>query len=172
MRSRAIARASVKRRNGVPSRQFAIDRQRGRLMSAIATCHSPAGSYLELVRQFPLGPIRSDAEYKAATAVMERLAILGEDNLNPGQRDYLDALDEFIAGYDRKTLIGRLRRGTPRTRLRMLMKDAGLTPRDLEKILHCGHSLVSLILSGKRELSKDNIRALARHFKLSADYFL
>jgi antitoxin component HigA of HigAB toxin-antitoxin module len=32
--------------------------------------------------------------------------------------------------------------------------------------------LVSLVLSGKRELSKNNIRALARHFKLGADYFL
>ena len=42
----------------------------------------------------------------------------------------------------------------------------------LERILRCGHSLISLVLSGKRELSKDNVRALAKHFKLSADYFL
>jgi antitoxin component HigA of HigAB toxin-antitoxin module len=52
------------------------------------------------------------------------------------------------------------------------MKDTQTTPGDLEKLWRCSHSLVSLVLSGKRELSKDNIRALAKHFRLSADYFL
>jgi antitoxin component HigA of HigAB toxin-antitoxin module len=131
-----------------------------------------ADSYLKLIHEFPLRPIRNDGEYKAATRVMERLAIRGEDELDPGERDYLDGLDEFISSYDRKTQSDRLRRGTPRSRLRSLIKDTATTPRDLEKILECGHSLVSLVLSGKRELSKDNIRALAKHFKLSADYFL
>jgi HTH-type transcriptional regulator/antitoxin HigA len=129
-------------------------------------------SYLRLVREFPLRPIRNDGEYKAATAVMERLAIRGESGLDRGERDYLDGLDEFISAYDKRALSDRPRRGTPRQRLRSLMEDSGTTPRNLEKILRCGHSLVSLVLSGKRELSKDNIRALAKHFKLSADYFL
>jgi antitoxin component HigA of HigAB toxin-antitoxin module len=129
-------------------------------------------SYLRLVSEFPLRPIRNDAEYKAATIVMERLAIRGEDDLDRGERDYLDGLDEFIAAYDKRALIDRPRRGTPRQRLRSLVEDTNTTPRDLERILRCGHSLVSLVLSGKRELSKDNIRALAKHFKLSADYFL
>jgi antitoxin component HigA of HigAB toxin-antitoxin module len=103
---------------------------------------------------------------------MERLAIRGESGLDRGERDYLDGLDEFISAYDKRALSDRPRRGTPRQRLRSLMEDSGTTPRNLEKILRCGHSLVSLVLSGKRELSKDNIRALAKHFKLSADYFL
>jgi antitoxin component HigA of HigAB toxin-antitoxin module len=53
-----------------------------------------------------------------------------------------------------------------------LLHDSATTRQDLERILNCGHSLVSLLLAGKRDLSKDNIRALANHFKLSADYFL
>jgi antitoxin component HigA of HigAB toxin-antitoxin module len=52
------------------------------------------------------------------------------------------------------------------------MEDTATTSRDLQKILRCSHSLISLVLSGKRELSKDNVRALAKHFRLSADYFL
>lgn len=103
---------------------------------------------------------------------MERLVVRGEDDLDSGERDYLDGLDQFIALYDRSVLADRPLRGTPRSRLRSLMDDTGTTQRDLEKILRCGHSLVSLVLGGKRERSKDNIRALARHFKLSADYFL
>jgi antitoxin component HigA of HigAB toxin-antitoxin module len=138
----------------------------------IAAKWTPTSSYLKLVRAFSLRPIRNDIEYKAARLIMEHLAIRGEDDLDAGERDYLDALDEFISAYDQKALANLPRRGSPRTRLRSLMQDTETTPRDLEKILHCGHSLVSLVLSGRRELSKDNIRALARHFKLSADYFL
>jgi HTH-type transcriptional regulator/antitoxin HigA len=133
---------------------------------------APAGSYLSLIGQFPLRPIRNEREYKAAKSVMERLAVRGEENLDTGERDYLDGLDEFILAYDRDAWTDRPRRGTPRQRLRSLVTDSTTTPRELEKILHCGHSLVSMLLSGKRELSKDNIRALAKHFKLSADYFL
>jgi HTH-type transcriptional regulator/antitoxin HigA len=141
-------------------------------MSTATSKFAPTDGYLRLIRQFPLRPIRNEGEYKAATAVMERLAIRGENALDPGERDYLDGLDEFISAYDRRALIDRPRRGTPRQRLRSLMDDAALTPRDLEGILRCGHSLVSFLLSGKRELSKDNVRALAKHFKVSADYFL
>jgi HTH-type transcriptional regulator/antitoxin HigA len=61
-----------------------------------------ADSYLKLICEFPLRPIRNDAEYDAAFAVMEKLAVRGEDDLNNGERDYLDPLDEFIAAYDRK----------------------------------------------------------------------
>lgn len=141
-------------------------------MSATASKFVPTHSYLRLVREFALRPIRNDREYKAATVVMERLAIRGEDHLDAGERDYLDALDEFISSYDRNALAGRPLRGTPGRRLRSLMEDAAITPRDLERILGCGHSLVSLVLGGKRQLSKNNIRTLAKHFRLSADYFL
>ena len=133
---------------------------------------APPGSYLKLIGQFPLRPIRNEREYKAARAVMERLAVRGEQGLDQGEMDYLEGLDEFISAYDQKALSDRPRRGTPRQRLRSLIDDSGTTPRDLERILRCSHSLVSLMLSGKRELSKDNIRALAKHFKLSTDYFL
>lgn len=138
-------------------------------MSATTSKFFPSDSYLDLVRQFPLRPIRTNAEYKAATAVMERLALVGEADLDGGQRDYLDALDEFISAYDRKAMANRPRRGSPHQRLRSLVAEAGLSQRDLQRILGCGHSLVSMLLGGKRELSKDNIRQLAKYFKLSAD---
>lgn len=141
-------------------------------MTAVVSKYSPAGSYLKLIGEFPLRPIRNEREYKAATAVMERLAVRGESGLDRGEQDYLDGLDEFISIYDRKAWTDRPRRGTPAQRLRSVMEDSGTTPRDLEKILRCSRSLISLMLSGKRELSKDKIRALARYFKLSADYFL
>jgi HTH-type transcriptional regulator / antitoxin HigA len=141
-------------------------------MSTTISRFAPTGSYLRLIGEFPLRPIRNEREYKAARALMEQLVVRGEEGLDQGERDYLDGLDEFLSTYDQNAWTDRPRRGTPRQRLRSLMEDSATTPRDLQKILHCGHSLVSLVLGGKRELSKDNIRALAKHFKLSADYFL
>jgi len=72
-------------------------------------------SYVKLVVEFPLRPLRNDTEFKAAAAVMERLAVRGEDNLDAGERDYLDGLDEFISSYDRKVLVDRpIKRHAPR----------------------------------------------------------
>jgi len=141
-------------------------------MSTTTSRFKPADSYIKLIVEFPLRPIRNDAQYKTATAMMERLAVRGEKALDAGERDYLDGLDEFISAYDRKMLTDRPLKGTPRMRLRSLMRDSATSPGDLERILRCSHSLISLMLSGKRDLSKENIRALANHFKLSADYFL
>lgn len=129
-------------------------------------------AYMELVRQFPLRPIRRESDYKAALQVMRQLAVIDESQLDAGQRDYLDALDEFISAYDRQSGALRVRRGPMHMRLKHLLQDSGKSPSDLEKILRCGRTLVSLLLNGKRELSKENIRSLSRYFKLSADYFL
>jgi HTH-type transcriptional regulator / antitoxin HigA len=141
-------------------------------MSVIATKFSPPASYLRLVSKFPLRPIRTESEYNAAKAVMEKLAVRGEQCLDEGERDYLDGLDQFISAYDENVRTDLPRRRSPSQRLHSLVEDSGLTSRELQKILRCGHSLVSMLLSGKRELSKDNIRTLAKHFRLSADYFL
>src|SRR5277367_65844 len=108
-------------------------------MNTTISRFAPAGSYLRLIEEFPLRPIRNEREYKAARAVMERLAVRGEEGLDQGERDYLDGLDEFISTYDQNAWTDRPRRGTPRQRLRSLMEDSATTPRDLEKILHCGH---------------------------------
>src|SRR6476660_3792352 len=61
-------------------------------------------SYFKLVRNFPLRPIRDEAEYDAAVAVMEKLAISGEGSLDPEESDHLDALSTFISRYDDEKL--------------------------------------------------------------------
>ncbi len=44
---------------------------------------------------------------------MERLAVRGEEDLDAGERDYLDGLDQFISLYDRDAF-AQLSRGAPR----------------------------------------------------------
>jgi HTH-type transcriptional regulator/antitoxin HigA len=126
--------------------------------------------FLELVRQFPLRPIRTKRDYVAAAKVMERLAIRGEDDLNRDELDYLDVLTDLVEAYD-TAHYPEPDEGTTLDRLKALMKESGSSTADLGRLL--GNSgLASQILLGRRELSKNHIRVLSRHFKLDAGYFL
>ena len=55
-------------------------------------------SYLNLIHQFPLRPIRSDDELNRAIAVIDSLLDLGR--LDAGQRDYLDVLSDLVENYE------------------------------------------------------------------------
>jgi HTH-type transcriptional regulator / antitoxin HigA len=126
--------------------------------------------YLELVRRFPLRPIRTKREYAAATKVLERLVIRGDDDLNQDELDYVDVLTNLVETYDVLHL-PELGEGTPLERLKWLVESAGMSTADLGRIL--GNSgLGSQVMLGRRELSKAHIRLLSQHFKLDADYFL
>jgi HTH-type transcriptional regulator / antitoxin HigA len=126
--------------------------------------------YLELVRHFPLRPIRTKREYTAATNAMESLAVRGEDNLNQDELDYLDVLTGLVQAYDQQHC-PEPDEGTPLERLKFLMQEAGMTTADLGRLLG-GSGLASQIMLGRRQLSKTHIRILSRHFKLDANYFL
>jgi antitoxin component HigA of HigAB toxin-antitoxin module len=52
------------------------------------------------------------------------------------------------------------------------MDQQGMNTTDLGKLLGSGPGQASLILNGKRELSKTNIRTLAERFKVSPALFL
>jgi HTH-type transcriptional regulator / antitoxin HigA len=131
---------------------------------------APPASYLELVREFSLRPIENQAEYEAASAVLDRLAVRGEDGLDAGERDYLDALSLFIEAYDDEHAAipdG----GTPLENLKLLMQANQMKTTDLGNLLG-NRGLASLVLNGKRELSKAHIRLLADRFKVSPAMFL
>ena len=126
--------------------------------------------YMELVRLFPLRPIRTKRDYAAATKAMEQLAIRGEDVLNTDEQDYLDVLTDLVEAFDNEHH-PEPDAGTPLDRLQALLEEAGLTTADLGRLL--GNSgLASQISLGRRQLSKTHIRILSRHFKLDAGYFI
>ncbi len=129
-------------------------------------------SYLALIRRLPLHPIRTKADYKAASAMLDRLAVRDDDDLDAGERDYLETLEMLIEAYDEKHFRLGPDKRTPAQRLRYVMEQSGTTPAQLTKILGVSQSLVSLLLSGKRELTKSHILALAEHFRLEPGYFL
>ena len=59
----------------------------------------------------------------------------------------------------------------PLAMLKYLMAENGMRPADLGRVLG-NRGLASLILHGRRRLSKTHIRKLAEHFKVSPGLFL
>ena len=56
---------------------------------------------MELVREFPLVPLRHKSEFEEAIKVMKRLAYR-RSSLSNGEADYLTVLGDLIAQYEKK----------------------------------------------------------------------
>ena len=129
-------------------------------------------TYNGLVSLHPPRPLRDHVDERN---VEEIIAELAGHKLSADQEDYLDLLSDLLLKYQSENQpakpAGRANR-SPRARLTYLVEQSGITPSKLAKLLGCSQPLVSLLLNGKRELSKDSIKKLAAHFKVDASYFL
>jgi HTH-type transcriptional regulator/antitoxin HigA len=128
-----------------------------------------ADDYLDLVRQFPLRPIRTVGEMRLAQELLDRY--VGRDDLTPGQRDYVAALAHFASNYEREAVATQLRRLKPVHLLKHLMRENGLNTSDLGAVLG-SRGLASEVLNGKRGLSKALIAKLSRRFNVDPSLFL
>src|SRR5207244_6745648 len=54
--------------------------------------------YLDLVRRFPLRPLRTDADLDAAVAVVD--ALIDRPGLTAPEQDYLDVLSDLVDAYE------------------------------------------------------------------------
>lgn len=127
--------------------------------------------YMELIREFPLRPIRHAREYQTAAAVLDRLAVRPEGTLTAGEQDYLETLTLLVADYDDRHFQLKTARRTPLQNLKYLMAEAGMRTADLGDLLG-NRPLASLILNGHRQLSKTHIRILTDYFKVEPGLFL
>jgi HTH-type transcriptional regulator/antitoxin HigA len=139
-------------------------------MSGTAKKQSPAGvRYLELVRAFPLRPLRTKAEYARATKILDALASRTEGSLSLDEQDYLGTLallaEEFDARHAPQTP-----KADPIDVLRHLMDAHDMNTADLGRLLG-SKGVASEVLSGKRPLSKAHIAALAAKFHVDAGVF-
>ena len=134
------------------------------------TKSKPDRRYLELIRQFPLRPIRNKRELNRAMTLAGHLATFDEGTLSHGEQDYLDALTVFIEDYDRRYPID-MPEVTPLAMLKHLMEEHEMNISDLGRVIG-SQSNASLILSGKRPISRRVMRLLAEHFKVDASVFL
>lgn len=128
-----------------------------------------ADDYLDLVKQFPLRPIRTKHEKRIAGEILDRF--VGREDLTPGQRDYLAALVRFVEDYEQEQLRDWVKAQSPIEMLRHLMEENGMTTTELGHILG-SRGLASEVLNGKRQLSKTLIHRLASRFAVDPGVFL
>ena len=112
--------------------------------------------------------VRTEAEYAAARSVVDALIdVIGADESHP-LAEVLDYLSDQVEAYeDEHTVIPE---ATPAETLRFLMQQHALKQEDL---VDCApQSRISDILNGRRAISKDLAKKLARRFNVAADLFI
>ncbi|MBK9622536.1 MAG: transcriptional regulator [Candidatus Obscuribacter sp.] len=128
--------------------------------------------YKALVERFPLVPIRSDDHLDQAHEVAQ-LLMMREEPLSFDEREYLEVLLSEIGKYEKKHHDLVVQDLAPNVLLQSLMKDHGLKQVDIQAILGVNSSgVISEIVSGKRELTKEHCVKLGNHFKLTPAAFL
>ena len=126
--------------------------------------------YLNLVRQFPLRPIRNKRDLDRALKIAGHLATYDEGSLPAGEQDYLDALTVFIEDYQRRHPVD-MPEVTPLAMLKHLMEQHNMNVTELGRVIG-SQSNASLILSGKRAISKRVMRLLGQHFGVAPSVFV
>lgn len=123
--------------------------------------------YLELVRQFPLRPLRSDADLDAAVAVID--ALIDQDELSAPEQDYLDVLSDLVEAYENEAVP--IKPVGDAEMLRFLIEAKGVTQVQAAKDVGIAESTISEVLAGKRKLNRTQIGKLARYFHVEPGAF-
>lgn len=112
--------------------------------------------------------VHNEEDYAQARATIDALLDEIGDNENHPLADVLDYLADQVRAYEDENF--RIPQAAPNVVLRFLMEQHGLKQEDL---IDCApQSRISDILGGKRSVSKEIAKRLARRFRVRADLFL
>lgn len=125
-------------------------------------------AWLDATHHLAIDRIGSDADYDKAVACMkEAIEEIGRKKNHP-LRGLMDILDMRLRQYDKaKHPIDEVR-GVDM--LRFLMEQHGLKPEDLTELGN--QKVVAELLSGTRQLNRQQVKALAKRFHVSSAVFL
>jgi HTH-type transcriptional regulator/antitoxin HigA len=124
--------------------------------------------HFELVRLFPLRPLRSDAELDAAIAVINSLIDMEE--LSSGGAVYLEVLGCQVDKYE--TEHHPMPPVSAADMLRHLIEARETTQCGVASETEIALSTISEILARKRGLNRRHIEAFARYFRVSPAVFI
>ena len=112
--------------------------------------------------------IKTEAENDRAISIVEELLAKG-DKLSFEETALLELLGKLTADFEAKFY--QPREASPPEVLIELMNARGLKQADLAEVLG-SKSRVSEIISGKREITKTQAKAIANFFSVSAELFI
>ncbi len=111
---------------------------------------------------------RNEADYDTLVSALDELPdLIGEDEYSP-LMSLVDILSDWIEAYDLEPRPMPVASGVEV--LRSMMREHGLTQSDLPGV--GAQSVVSEVLSGKRQLNLRQIRWLAERFGVSVETFI
>lgn len=125
-------------------------------------------AYLALIARLPLRPIRTEAELDAAAGVIDELT--DRDDLSPAESDYLDVLGDLVEKYEDEHV--EMPHVSDAAMLRTLMEEKGVKQADVVRGTGISKTVLSLVLNGKRDLTREHIRVLSKYFDVNPAAFL
>jgi HTH-type transcriptional regulator / antitoxin HigA len=127
--------------------------------------------YKALIERFPLVPIKDDAHLDEAHEIAQCL-MLREEPVATDEAEYLEVLLDEIAKYESKHHALKFADLAPHELLQSFMKDHGLKQVAVQDILGVSSGVMSELVSGKRELTKEHCVKLGQYFKVTPALFL
>ena len=126
--------------------------------------------YLDLIRAFPLRPIRTDAELDRAVKVMHQLIDRGIENLSSDEDAYLGVLSDLIEKYEHEH--HPIEPLPPHQMLSESIRAKGVTQTAVSKATGIPISTISELIARKREFNVSHVGKLSGYFGLAPDAFL
>jgi len=115
-----------------------------------------------------LRPIRTKGNYNQAIAILDNL--VGRTDLTKDQKDFVESLSALVEVYEEEHEQIKSN-NNPIKILKFLLESNNMNGSDLGRLLG-NRSLGSLLLTGKRNLSKNHIKILSKHFLVEPGLFL
>lgn len=113
--------------------------------------------------------IKTPDENLRMVAVVDKLMSKGEDHLTPEEDALLELLVDLIHDFEEKH--DPLPKSEPNQMVAFLLEQRGMKASDLWPVLG-SRSRASELLSGKREVSKNQAKKLAGFFRVPVDLFI
>jgi HTH-type transcriptional regulator/antitoxin HigA len=123
---------------------------------------------LALIRRLPLRPIRTEDDLDAAFAMIDELT--DRDELSAAEAGYLDVLGNEVERYEDQHV--QMPRVGDAEMLRCLTEEKGVRQADVVRGAGISKTVLSLVLNGKRDLTREHIEILSRYFGISPAVFL
>lgn len=134
-----------------------------------ATLSVDPKKYSRLANRIVVKAIENEEEYDHMVTAVEHLMDKGEDRLSPEESALLETIAILVQAYDDRH--HPLPAAPPNEMLAYLMQSSGKTAKDLLPVF-ATRGRVSEVLSGKRDISKEQAKKLAAVFKVTADLFI
>ncbi len=122
---------------------------------------APGGAdraYMTLIARLPLRPIRTDSELDLAAGVIDELT--DRNDLSPAESDYLDVLGDLVEKYENEHV--EMPHVSDAAMLGSLMEEKGVRQADVVRRTGISKTVLSLVLHGERNLTREHIMALSK----------